>query len=137
RPTVARQSQKRNYGQALQRAYGTRDARISQDLARAELCGDQTRLSGHRRRRRFRDSGSQRHARSDQEQEGAQEVSALRQALWLGVHLQMKTPFVTDLNTEQSITAFFLVHEKEIRNTREGKPYLRLELGDRKIGRAS
>jgi len=26
---------------------------------------------------------------------------------------------------------FFLVHEKEIRNTREGKPYLRLELGDR------
>jgi 3'-5' exoribonuclease len=43
----------------------------------------------------------------------------------------MKTPFVTDLNTEQSITTFFLVHEKEIRNTREGKPYLRLELGDR------
>ncbi len=43
----------------------------------------------------------------------------------------MKTPFVTDLNCEQSITAFFLVREKEIRNTREGKPYLRLELGDR------
>lgn len=43
----------------------------------------------------------------------------------------MKTPFVTDLATEQSITTFFLVHEKEIRNTREGKPYLRLELGDR------
>ncbi len=43
----------------------------------------------------------------------------------------MKTPFVTDLNSEQSITTFFLVHEKEIRNTREGKPYLRLELGDR------
>src|SRR6059058_6198108 len=43
----------------------------------------------------------------------------------------MKTPFVTDLNTEQSITTFFLVHEKEIRNTKEGKPYLRLELGDR------
>jgi 3'-5' exoribonuclease len=43
----------------------------------------------------------------------------------------MKTNFVIDLNTEQSITTFFLVHEKEIRNTREGKPYLRLELGDR------
>jgi 3'-5' exoribonuclease len=43
----------------------------------------------------------------------------------------MKTPFVTDLNSEQTITAFFLVHEKEIRNTREGRPYLRLELGDR------
>jgi 3'-5' exoribonuclease len=43
----------------------------------------------------------------------------------------MKTSFVTDLNSEQSITSFFLVHEKEIRNTREGKPYLRLELGDR------
>src|SRR5260370_13513365 len=43
----------------------------------------------------------------------------------------MKTLFVSDLNSEQSITAFFLVHEKEIRNTREGKQYLRLELGDR------
>jgi len=43
----------------------------------------------------------------------------------------MKTSFVTDLNSEQSIATFFLVHEKEIRNTREGKPYLRLELGDR------
>jgi 3'-5' exoribonuclease len=43
----------------------------------------------------------------------------------------MKTPFVTDLGSEQSITTFFLVHEKEIRNTREGKSYLRLELGDR------
>jgi 3'-5' exoribonuclease len=43
----------------------------------------------------------------------------------------MKTSFVTDLGSEQSITTFFLVHEKEIRNTREGKAYLRLELGDR------
>src|SRR5258708_29217045 len=43
----------------------------------------------------------------------------------------MKTFFVTDLNSEQSVTTFFLVHEKEIRNTREGKAYLRLELGDR------
>src|SRR5215467_7042792 len=43
----------------------------------------------------------------------------------------MKTPFVSELNSEQNITTFFLVCEKELRNTREGKPYLRLELGDR------
>jgi 3'-5' exoribonuclease len=43
----------------------------------------------------------------------------------------MKTSFVTDLNSEQNVTTFFLVHEKEIRSTREGKQYLRLELGDR------
>ena len=43
----------------------------------------------------------------------------------------MKTPLVSEISTEQNITTFFLVCEKEIRNTREGKPYLRLELGDR------
>jgi 3'-5' exoribonuclease len=43
----------------------------------------------------------------------------------------MKTPLVSDISTEQNITTFFLVCEKEIRNTREGKAYLRLELGDR------
>lgn len=43
----------------------------------------------------------------------------------------MKKPFVADLTNEQTITAFFLVHAKELRNTKEGKPYLRLELGDR------
>ncbi|HKW56110.1 MAG TPA: OB-fold nucleic acid binding domain-containing protein [Candidatus Acidoferrum sp.] len=43
----------------------------------------------------------------------------------------MKTAFVSDLNSEQNITTFFVVCEKEIRNTREGKSYLRLELGDR------
>jgi 3'-5' exoribonuclease len=43
----------------------------------------------------------------------------------------MKTLFVSDLTTEQSITTFFLVCAKEIRNTKEGKAYLRLELGDR------
>jgi 3'-5' exoribonuclease len=43
----------------------------------------------------------------------------------------MKTPLVSDLNSEQNVTTFFLVCEKEIRSTREGKPYLRLELGDR------
>src|SRR5215475_7938852 len=43
----------------------------------------------------------------------------------------MKTPFISELNSEQNITTFFLVCEKEMRNTKEGKPYLRLELGDR------
>jgi len=43
----------------------------------------------------------------------------------------MKNAFVSELNSEQSVTTFFLVCEKEIRNTREGKQYLRLELGDR------
>jgi 3'-5' exoribonuclease len=43
----------------------------------------------------------------------------------------MKTSFITDLNSEQNIATFFLVCEKEIRNTRDGKAYLRLELGDR------
>jgi len=43
----------------------------------------------------------------------------------------MKTLFIKDLTADQSITTFFLVHEKEIRNTTGGKPYLRMELGDR------
>src|ERR1700749_1786357 len=43
----------------------------------------------------------------------------------------MKTGFVTELLSEQQITSFFLVHEKEVRNTREGRAYLRMELGDR------
>jgi 3'-5' exoribonuclease len=43
----------------------------------------------------------------------------------------MRTVYVKDLTTEQSVTAFFLVHEKEIRNTAGGKAYLRMELGDR------
>jgi 3'-5' exoribonuclease len=43
----------------------------------------------------------------------------------------MKTLFVSDLTGEQPITAFFLVHAKEVRNTKEGKQYLRMELGDR------
>jgi 3'-5' exoribonuclease len=43
----------------------------------------------------------------------------------------MKKQFVIELATEQNITSFFLVHEKEIRNTREGKQYLRMELGDK------
>jgi len=43
----------------------------------------------------------------------------------------MKTPFVKDLTADQTITGFFLVCEKEIRNTNQGKPYLRMELGDK------
>jgi 3'-5' exoribonuclease len=42
----------------------------------------------------------------------------------------MKTSFVKDLTSEQNITGYFLVHEKDIRNTTAGKPYLRMELGD-------
>ena len=37
---------------------------------------------------------------------------------------------VRDLTADQTITAYFLVHEKEVRNTASGKPYLRMELGD-------
>lgn len=43
----------------------------------------------------------------------------------------MRTVYVKDMTSEQSITAFFLVHEKEIRSTAAGKAYLRMELGDR------
>ncbi|GAC1637049.1 MAG: HD domain-containing protein [Candidatus Acidiferrum sp.] len=43
----------------------------------------------------------------------------------------MKPSFVSDLTSEQSVTTFLLVCEKEVRSTKEGKPYLRLELGDR------
>jgi 3'-5' exoribonuclease len=43
----------------------------------------------------------------------------------------MKTPFVKDLAADQMVTGFFLVHEKEIRNSNSGKPYLRMELGDK------
>ena len=42
-----------------------------------------------------------------------------------------KPVFVADLRPEQTLTSYFLVCEKEIRATREGKLYLRLELGDR------
>ncbi len=43
----------------------------------------------------------------------------------------MKPSYVADLAPDQTITSFFLVCEKEIRSTREGKAYLRLELSDR------
>jgi 3'-5' exoribonuclease len=56
--------------------------------------------------------------------------STLNFFLWYS-SFYMKTSFVSDLNAEQNVTTFFLVHEKEVRSTREGKQYLRLELGDR------
>jgi 3'-5' exoribonuclease len=43
----------------------------------------------------------------------------------------MKLVFVADLKPDSTITSFFLVSEKELRATREGKPFLRLELCDR------
>jgi len=43
----------------------------------------------------------------------------------------MKAAYVSDLAPDTTITSFFLVAEKELRSTREGKPYLRLELCDR------
>jgi 3'-5' exoribonuclease len=43
----------------------------------------------------------------------------------------MKSSYVADLTPDTSITSFFLVCEKELRCTREGKQFLRLELGDR------
>ena len=42
----------------------------------------------------------------------------------------MKQWFVSSLQPDQNITSYFLVCEKEVRATREGKCYLRLELGD-------
>jgi len=43
----------------------------------------------------------------------------------------MKSPFVAELRADQTISTFFLVSEKEIRSTRDARPYLRLELADR------
>src|SRR5579862_8394952 len=43
----------------------------------------------------------------------------------------MKTAYVSNLTPDTTITSFFLVCEKEMRSTREGRPYLRLELSDR------
>lgn len=45
----------------------------------------------------------------------------------------MKNLYVSDLAQHESqvVTAFFLVQSRELRSTREGKPYLALRLGDR------
>ncbi len=43
----------------------------------------------------------------------------------------MKSVFVADLQPDQPINSFFLISAKEVLQTRDGKPYLRLELADR------
>jgi 3'-5' exoribonuclease len=43
----------------------------------------------------------------------------------------MKSAYVSDLAAGQTITSFFLVHDKELRTGSSGKPFLCLELGDR------
>ena len=42
----------------------------------------------------------------------------------------MKTPYVKELEANQSISTFFLVQNKEIRQKKSGEPYLSLSLGD-------
>lgn len=43
----------------------------------------------------------------------------------------MKSPYVSDLQPNQVITATFLVHIKDVRQKKTGEPYLSLTLGDR------
>jgi 3'-5' exoribonuclease len=43
----------------------------------------------------------------------------------------MKSAFVSDLEPDRPISSFFLVRAKDILQTRDGKHYLRMELGDR------
>src|SRR5947209_3541094 len=43
----------------------------------------------------------------------------------------MKPAYVSNLTPDTTLTSFFLVCEKELRSTREGKPFIRLELSDR------
>jgi 3'-5' exoribonuclease len=43
----------------------------------------------------------------------------------------MKSPYIRDLKPDETATAVFLVHSKEIRQKRTGEPYLSLLLADR------
>lgn len=43
----------------------------------------------------------------------------------------MKSPYVTELEPNQTITGIFLVHHKDIRQKKSGEPYLSLTLADR------
>jgi 3'-5' exoribonuclease len=43
----------------------------------------------------------------------------------------MKSPYVSELQPNQTATALFLVHAKEVRQKKSGEPYLSLLLGDR------
>ena len=43
----------------------------------------------------------------------------------------MKTPYVKEIEANQSISTFFLVQNKEVRQKKSGEPYLSLSLSDR------
>jgi 3'-5' exoribonuclease len=43
----------------------------------------------------------------------------------------MKSPYVSELEPNQTVTGTFLVHHKDIRRKKSGDPYLSLTLGDR------
>src|SRR5438552_312816 len=43
----------------------------------------------------------------------------------------MKSPYVKELSANQTISTFFLVQNKEIRQKKSGDPYLSLSLSDR------
>lgn len=43
----------------------------------------------------------------------------------------MKSPFVTELEPNQLVTALFLVQHKDVRQKKSGEPYLSMVLGDR------
>ncbi len=43
----------------------------------------------------------------------------------------MKSPYVIEIEPNQTITGTFLVHQKDIRQKKSGEPYLSLTLGDR------
>ena len=43
----------------------------------------------------------------------------------------MKSPYVSELAPEQVVTTTFLVHSKEVRQKKNGDPYLSLTLADR------
>src|ERR1700760_333186 len=43
----------------------------------------------------------------------------------------MKSPLLRELKPNETATAIFLVHSKEIRQKRTGEPYLSLLVGDR------
>lgn len=43
----------------------------------------------------------------------------------------MKSPYISELQPNQAVTGAFLVHSKEVRQKRNGEPYLSLLIGDR------
>jgi 3'-5' exoribonuclease len=45
--------------------------------------------------------------------------------------ITMKSPYISELQPNQAVTGAFLVHSKEVRQKRNGDPYLSLLIGDR------